>query len=1037
MIDLNKIEPTPTDEPLPEAIRNFLKNNPDKKHESLYLCESVDMDGNVIDTKIGVNLLTNYGLKDHFVDGNDRSTTMYIYLGSGQTAPDPASSSLTSYISALGRGEDHTKYFTYWPIEYDANTQILSTKMKITREYWDYTSGNNNEYEIWEIGVGHSQTTLRTHALIYDELGQQTCIVKRPNTRLYITVWWTASVSIAQIPDLYNEGKYCFVSPLMAMPYYGYRTMYWSMIAKGAQYTRNNDWWTSYSTYTSFSWNTHSDTNVVSGDACEVHYEKGPTSSNEKLWEDDIYYLDGWYISAGNAWSNSNQRELHTETYFAMTFYDELPEPEELETTWIYTNTSFQQIWSSDRTYTGNELNTWGLYRLDNNFGNAHNNWRGGGTNVSAYPPSNWGNPVGNLPCTKFNISELTLYNHLTKEWDIPVPFKNAPNRDTNDEYWRYFCYDFYTRYNGVAKHVYVFVNMFPHDANGVPIPHILGFSNSNMVIAATDEYWDTSTYVEIANLSSVPAELQQKRYYVVISGTNAVLSPIMTRADWDRPELVPTKPPYELTHDTTGVLPRLRYHRSYNNFTNSSAYQDIDQYGLGSKPLVHNEKGFFLIAYMLCFKNQDNTYTTYNLLLEDKYTGDKMRRYMTRNGDKIVIFGCYYTTDLSNSSSWTNVNKSYAYAANRFDIWTITDANTAPTRESLEFVWSDSTVSNKNSSYHLYSWSDLGYLVAAKRRTETEFIWVDVYAQGGAQMHLVTDAKHARVMGGTSVVVYQDINLSSGTDYVFKMYDMADDTTETLTINDGTTYTVQGIYGYNDHVYFRMKSSDNVVCVYYYNRDTGALEKLSWDPDFMQSDFYYGFWSDVIYDDYCFVFYSYNDFNQYVYKGNTRWSIFDTSRVHTSAYYHKLFPCLNEICGGKHLLLTTYANTNHTGEIVDIGLLLDSDPQNVSDVPYSYYKASDRPSSNFDATYVLIPFDDGIIRVCTTCQSVSSSYYTNMSGRMFWFPPEMCMRMHIKGTTNQLNSFNAPVRWSLTKSLQWNITNDLSRLLPENNNGG
>ena len=1037
MIDLDKINPVGTDEPLPEAIQNFLKNNPDKKHESLYLCESVDMDGNVIDTKIGVNLLTNYGLKDHFADGNQRESSMYIYLGSGQTAPDPASSSLTSYISQLGRGSGHTQYYTYNPIEYDSNSQTLSTQMKLVQEYWDYTSGSNAEYEIWEIGIGHDQSALRTHALIYDEHGQQTCIVKRPNTRLYITVWWTSSVSIAQIPDLYNEGKYCFVSPLMAMPYYGYRIIYWSMTARGVQRTRSNGFWTSGSTYTSFSWYTHSYTNVVSGDAREVHYEKGPTSGNEKLWEDDIYYLDGWYISASNEWENRNQRELHTETHFAMTFFDQLPEPEELETYWIYTNTSFQRLWNSDATYTGNEMDTWGLYRIDSNFGSAHTNWRGGDpSNQSSYPASSWSWPTGNLPCSQFNISELKLYNHITKEWDIPVPFKNEPDKQLNDQYWRFFCYDFYTKYNNVAKHLYVFVNMFPHDSNGVPIPHITGFSNSNMVIAATDEYWDTSTYVEIANLSSVPSELQQKKYYVVVAGTNAVLNPLMSRSDWHMHELVPAKSPYELTHNTTGVLPRIRYHQADCGFYEGNYWYDWE-YGLGSKPLVHNGKGFFFVSYLLCFKNQDDTYTTYDLLLEDKYVGDKYRRYMTRNGDKIVVFGCRNTTDLSNSSTWTNVTKSYAYAANRFDIWTITDANTAPTRESLEFVWSDSSVVNNSTCYHLYSWSDLGYLVTTKRRTGTEFIWVDIYAQGGAQMHLVTNAKHARVMANTSVVVYQDINLTMNNDYVFQIYDMSNDTFKTLTINDGTTYTVQGIYGYNDHVYIRMLSSENVNYTYYYNRDTEALEKLDWYYDFMGSDQLYLKWADVFYDDYCIMFYGFNSSTgSEMFKGNKHWPTINHSRAYESVWKYKLYPCINEICGGKHLLLTTFGLYSRSNPVFDLGLLLDSSPQQITDVPYEYYRPTEEVSNN-DMEYVLIPFDDGIIRVCTSCRASSSSYYRSLSGRMFWFPPEMCMRMYIKGTTYQLNSFNAPVRWSLTKTLQWNITNDLSRLLPENNNGG
>ena len=103
MFDIPK-EKIESNEPFPEILEQFMKNNPGMNQESLYLCESVDMDGNVIDTKIGVNLLTNYGLSDHFVNGLARQDTMKIWLGSGQSAPDPTASTLQTYISNLGEG---------------------------------------------------------------------------------------------------------------------------------------------------------------------------------------------------------------------------------------------------------------------------------------------------------------------------------------------------------------------------------------------------------------------------------------------------------------------------------------------------------------------------------------------------------------------------------------------------------------------------------------------------------------------------------------------------------------------------------------------------------------------------------------------------------------------------------------------------------------------------------------------------------------------------------------------------------------------
>ena len=55
-------------EKYPQILEDFRKKHPNMNTENLYLCESIDMNGNVIDTKIGVNLLTNYLRALHLQD---------------------------------------------------------------------------------------------------------------------------------------------------------------------------------------------------------------------------------------------------------------------------------------------------------------------------------------------------------------------------------------------------------------------------------------------------------------------------------------------------------------------------------------------------------------------------------------------------------------------------------------------------------------------------------------------------------------------------------------------------------------------------------------------------------------------------------------------------------------------------------------------------------------------------------------------------------------------------------------------------------
>ena len=1023
-----------TSEPFPIALEEFIKNNPNMNHESLYLCESVDMNGNVIDTKIGVNLLTNYGLSDHFDSGNSRTDTMYIWLGSGKTEPDPASSSLTTYISNLGKGSGYTTYFTHYPRTYDRDTKLWSDKCKISQMYWDYTAGSNSEYEIWEIGVGHSQTALRTHALIYDELGNQTCIVKRPNTRLYITAFWTASVDMSTIPELYNKGVYVLIDPCIAMPTYGYKSMYWCPMARGVMMTKKNNYASAYSEMIPIYWNTHSYTSVVSGDPREVHYESGPSSTNERFWEGNYFYLSGWYVG-DTAWDNRHQSSITQSGIFSMLFREQQEVPEELETYWAVPNKSFCGIFDNPTNYTGDECNDWDLLRLDKLFGVGHSNWIDGDT------PTDWANPVGMLPCTDFNITELNLYNYITKQWDVQIPHKNEP--DTIYDYnWEYLYLKLWVRYKDTSQYVYVFMNMFPHDADGKPIPRITGFSNSGMTLAATDEYWDPSTYEEIPNLNSVPSELQQKRYYIVVAGTVAKLTPIMKRTDWHRHELNPTNMPFELTHDTTGIIQKTPSFTSNSNFSSISPFNGSDyttefceENTIGSTPLVSNEKGFFCINWMLVFADSMWNVTKYDLLIEDKYPGCKHRRYMTRNGDKLLWFSTRTCSSFTDGKPGSSVTRSYAIAANNFSIWTVSDVNTTPTREDLILTWSDASVVNNNTCWHLYSWSDLGYLVVAKRRTETEFIWVNVYGENGAEMHLVTDAKHARAIERTTMCAYQDMNLTMDSTYVFQIYDMSQqDIVDTVTINDGTTYTVLGLYGYNNHLYIRIRSSDNLDYAYYYNIETKSLERISIDYGFMNSTMPYWCYHTTATEDCMILTYSHNyGGHTFFFDGIENHALFGDN-VRNLSKYQKCFPCVNTVGDGKHLLFTMSGRetADNTSYVLDLGLLLDSNNRQISNVPYTYYGSKEIRSSR-DITGPLIPYNNGIIKM------VSSRFHgvSGKVGRIWWFPLEMCLPMHMKGTTRTLNSYNQPIRWSMDKKLKWNITNDLSRLLPENDSGG
>lgn len=1034
-----KYKGIPTSEPFPELLEKFMMNKPNMKYENVYLCESIDMDGNVVDTKIGVNLMTNYGLSDRFVSGNDRDKN--IWLGSGSTEPDPASSQLTSYISNLGKGSGLVNYDTYYPHTYDRTTKIWTSRRKVCQEYWDYTAGNNAEYEIWEIGVGSTQTTLLTHALIYDKDGNQTCIVKRPNTRLYITVFWTNTVSMATIPQLYNEGKYVLIDPVFQHADSSSRTLYWNFLARGRQYGYDNNgsvyYWSNNNISSTWSAVSTNDKCVaVTGDPREISYNKGPALT--KTFQKPYWYVSGLCIS-DVSWINESQNSSFSGGAFSCLSFEQIPEPEEMETEWALPNKHplANGIITKNGSYSGNELNDNNLYRLDWLFGYGHNYFI---DNPKTSNQASWDYPRGMLPCTDFDVTELRMYNYLTKEYDIDVPFKNNP--DSIYCYpWIYLYMRLWVKYkDDNGRYVYVYANMYPHDENGVPKVRIIKFNNSNMVLAATDEYWDPSTYVEIPNLSSVPEELQQKRYYVVVSGTNAALDPTPSPDDEYYIRLDPVNKPWELTHAETGVLPKLPNSSAYSEYdynTGSTGYS-YERYRRYGQPLISNDKGYFVIDYMLVFLDKDKNCTRYNLLLDDKYNMDQSRRWVTEHGDKILMFPPRNSDEVVDDVYKSLHTITYAQAANRFSVWTVVDKDTPPTREDFELVWSDSSVVNNNKCYHRYSWSNKGYLVCAKRRVENEFIYVNVFEEGVPQ-HLVTNAKFCNVIENTNMCCYQDTNLSQGNTYVFQVYNMdAETIVGTFTIEDGSTYTVEGIYGYNTHVYIRVKDTSNVTYTYYYNTENGSLERVSSYFYMCHAEAPYWTYRNIIFEDTCITFPMVSSTTEIVVISGNEWhNLFaDTTKTSTCNGYG-VYPTINVMNDGKQVILCrSSANPNSYGTniIIDLGELLDSETKKIEHYPYSYFECSayNSTGSSSYTDSLLIPFNDGIIIVGCGANSWSA---TNQVGRMWWFPLDMCLKLHMKGTTRTLNSYNAPVNFTLTKSLQYKLTNDLSRLLP--NNGG
>lgn len=1037
---------------LPDPIRNFIDNNPKMKYEGLYLCQSVDMDGNILDTKIGVNLMTNYGLKDRCVTGTNAMTSgagdnmIKIWLGDSDAAIDPSSSQLTSYISALGEGSGLTWVGDDYPLEYDSTTRLWSITYSIVQMYWDYTAGSNNEYVIKEIGMGKTRTTLWTHALIYDEHGDPSSIVKRPNTRLYITTFITSSLRVTDIEQMYLENKFLLITPYSSSPVDALGDLYWRPLSRWKCWVRSKGTlWTDYNEYKSYKWNRKS---VETSDPREVSYSKGPGSDQSYFWQGDYWYTWGWIIcskdmSMGTLWDTKPVNASIT-----CIVYFQMDTPEELESYWCYVNDGFGTLFGKNpnSTYTGTECDDPRLCDIDETFGYYPNANR-----RDAATPTNWAFAGGELPCVQFDISELNLYNYISKQWDVQVPYSNQPYKVYDGDIWFRLYRSMKVTVDGSVKTVYVYCNMFPHDAQGTPKFSITAFKNTGVVICATDEYWDPTTYVQIPNLETVPVALQQKRYYIITSGEAAILDPVWAAPEGYKNHAI-TRKPFELTHDTSGCIDQYPWYDCHTGFDvvspyTGTRYDSKETTNLGSVPLVSNDKGFFCIGYKLYWSDASWNVTEQELLLEGLYPPDKFRRWMTRDEDRIVAFHTRLSTQVVNHIPASNTTTlSYNKSANYFGVWTIVDDSTTPTCVELDLstMWSDSSVVNNNTCWHRYSWSDLGYLVVAKRRTETEFVWVDIYATNGPEMHLVTNAQFASAIERTDKVVYLDTNLTDTSTYVFQIYDMGNaDISDTFTISDGTTYTIEGTYGYDDHVYVRVTNTSNITYTYYYNLSSGALTRLEWADKIM--DFKYPYWlyrTISVEEDVSIITSSerHSDSETRIISADQRWDMF-SDNVNTDISTRNTFPCVTKINSGKQYLYTFSSYTYYSSPyqygmgqcVVDLGQLLDSQTRQVESVPYKEYIADGADSHHECISGPIFPFNNGIIKMVGYPVKTGNRY---KSGRIWWFPTEACLPMHIKGTTTTLNSYNNPVEWYCDQQFEFSYTNDLARLLPPQNGG-
>ena len=916
-----------------EFSKAWNKKNPNKSdamNHNLYLLQTVDRDGNITGEAYGMNLMTTNGFNKLYTANGGSISDLYLYIGSSDTTPTLADTSITTPITTTGSthysiGKDYYYSELLYGTRYDAETNIVSAQKREYRGYFDYNiSGISTDTEIKEIGYGKAYNNLYTHALIYDAEGNPSSIVKRINERLIITMFWSICFKPDWITEAYNNGVYMAFSP----HWFLLRNALGHYDAIGAFYMDGNDNVISSKSYFNAF---YSDNTTINGDVMT----SSATLGNCYIESARSYISKILVGPTTNTWDGNSPTTYYTggynSLYFLLFTHDKLPSPEEIVCERVWTNASSSVM-------------------LTNAFGASNSN-----TTYSAN---------GIIPATDFDIQSLSMYNHLTHEWDIEEQFKNNPNYEylLKMEYnaWVYMYLPFLNK----SQTVRVYIN----PRTDIPIN---SFSTSGITLYATDEYWNPDSYVLIADTKNVDEALQTKRYYVRLdapSGDTRYISPVRTTVD--RHQIIC---PSSIT---------LQTNESFTNWTRGGElYQQ--------KPISSDVYNYIATAVHIVYPDVNGETKVYNLRAPSNRYAEERTRFSTKTGDRLITLGY--------DCSWYNASF-YPSNARVYDM--TGDGTSAPTYVDYTIEWSSGDV-----GYPYYSETDEGFIVMQRLSNVNEAIIMDIYGEDGTTpiFTKLENVRNCIALNRTTNCVYMT---DDSTTLSFEIYDMSTNTVVDSFSLPANGYSFAGIAGWRDFIYVRVNLSGS-YSTYFYNMNTKQLVYLS---DVNIDGMAISEWSKykIASCDECMVVQCSNDFIK-IFKAsdpttpiNTFNSNYSSTDVGGSSYLASVqLKYMNE---GKQLLMTL---VGRRAVVVDIGWVLDNGPTQFLPIYNFSYNDYARGIMGFYKEYV---------------------YYISSSGsNIEMYPYQNYVAHKMVGTTYTIQSYNNPKRIGGRK-YSFSVTNDTSK---------
>ena len=574
---------------------------------NIYLCKSVDENGNVTDVKYGMNTLTNWGLwytftnyewsrpqfegspkywiDDHSnkrnstLDKNSQRDSYVIFgIGDGLNPGDPESEQWTDYpnpemeVITNAFGKDTSFVISnYYHSANDEGYQdftngVITATVKLIYGYFDYqVYGNNNvkytePVQLGRIGILQYQygyrddsstgikitpPLLQTYSYIYDENGNKSFITKKPNEKLYVTIYATATMDPNIHNRLWDKGVYAAL-PLLAFlkTIAHYDTSY---IDQNTAYALHNNlgngrgWYVLDNEYAEFI-HGGSDSQYIHWQQYKREWEiqNAQLSGNDipdnwndldvidrlKYWYGDPNEVDdhggviSWNIPPrtveqracwalkDNMNANINDLDFRKKEYAFL--YDTNVVNRQIGD---YNTSNISKLFEGWQDYVSHVAYTDQPFLRDKptvfdyNFWNVHYmafvypllpepeelSTRIHSTysaydarflkNAYGYAQRNHRTGNGGFPVSNFTMTSLKRYNYFTDEWDINESFETHPE-NVYDQFIFNHTVGLRVMVNGSPKNAMVYINAGYHYDNGVKYPgwhDILKINNSDI----------------------------------------------------------------------------------------------------------------------------------------------------------------------------------------------------------------------------------------------------------------------------------------------------------------------------------------------------------------------------------------------------------------------------------------------------------------------------------------------------------------------------------------------------------------------------